>query len=183
MKSESPFQKITFSAFLFLLKLSVSHNDHEMLSSIRNTLFTESLQIEFIIRNSVVSCHPLPHSHTGLALNSAWECLGGEVLCLGSSVGTGCHWRKVGPRFGSSLKGQAQERTELWHQWPKLDNRLLQPIRAWQPHEWPGPWAVLVPPTVQLETQTFLLGLSRDSGQNGSCWPCPYHCHIVMAVS
>lgn len=72
MKSGSPFQKITFSAFLFLLKLSVSHNDHEMLSSIRNTLFTESLQIEFITRNSVVSCHPLPHGHTGLALNSAW---------------------------------------------------------------------------------------------------------------
>lgn len=67
MKSGSPFQKITFSAFLFLLKLSVSHNDHEMLSSIRNTLFTESLQIEFITRNSGVSCHPLPHSHTGLA--------------------------------------------------------------------------------------------------------------------
>lgn len=104
MKSESPFQKITFSAFLFLLKLSVSHNDHEMLSSIRNTLFTETLQIEFITRNSVVSCRPLPHSHTGLALNSAWLCPRGRALCSGSSVGTGCHCRKVGPRLGSSLR-------------------------------------------------------------------------------
>lgn len=33
-----------------------------------------------------------------------------------------------------------------------------------------------------LQTQ-FLLGLSRDHGQNGSCWPSLYHCHIVVAVS
>lgn len=112
MKSESPFQKMTFSAFLFLLKLSVSHNDHEMLSFIRNTLFTESLQIDFITRNSVVSCHPMPRSQTGLALNSACECLRGQVLRSGSSGGTGRHWKEVGPWFGSSLKGQAQEKAE-----------------------------------------------------------------------
>lgn len=82
MKSESPFQKMTFSAFLFLLKLSVSHNDHEMLSFIRNTLFTESLQIGFITKSSVVSCHPLPSSQTGLALNSTCWCLAGHAFSL-----------------------------------------------------------------------------------------------------
>jgi len=99
---------MTFSAFLFLLKLSVSHNDHEMLSFIRNTLFTESLQIDFITKNSVVSCHPLPYS---LALNSACEYLRGQALCYGIAGRTGCCWKEVGAWFGSSLKGQARENT------------------------------------------------------------------------
>lgn len=104
MKSKSPFQKITFSAFLFLLKLSVSHNDHEMLSFIRNTLFTGSLQIDFITKNSVVSCHPLPCSQAGLALNSACEDLRGQGLRSASLVGTGRHGKEVGPWFGARLK-------------------------------------------------------------------------------
>lgn len=158
MKSESPFQKITFSAFLFLLKLSVSHNDHEMLSSIRNTLFTESLQIEFITRNSVVSCHPLPRSHTGLALNSAWLCPRGRALCSGSSAGAGCHCRKVGPRFGSSLRREQSSGQ-------KLDNGLLQPSCVWEPRVWPGPWAA--PGACSVPAGNTNLSVRPEQGQ----WP------------
>lgn len=103
MKSESPFQKMTFSAFLFLLKLSVSHNDHEMLSFIRNTLFTESLQIDFITKNSVVSCHPPPRAQSGLALNSACECLRGGRFCARGS--------------GPAVAGRRRHGFDL--QWPK----------------------------------------------------------------
>lgn len=157
MKSESPFQKMTFSAFLFLLKLSVSHNDHEMLSFIRNTLFTESLQIDFITRNSVVSCHPMPCSQTGLALNSACEYLRGQVLCSGSSGGTGCRWKEVGPWFGLFPASKARlRRKELWPWVAKsqlmgtcnlaaCDFRrdVVNRAGVCEPRAWPGPEAGL----------------------------------------
>lgn len=188
---------MTFSAFLFLLKLSVSHNDHEMLSFIRNTLFTESLQIDFITKNSVVSCHPLPYSQTGLALNSVCEYLRGQVLCSGGSVGTGRCWKEVGPWFGSSLKGLAQEKTHLWpwaaRSWLMgTSNPAVRDSRSdvmswhWCSGASRATWSLgksRCLQMLQLEMQTFLLGLSGDHGQGGSCWPSPCQCHTGVAMS
>lgn len=88
--------------------------------SVRNTLFTESLQIDFITKNSVVSCHPLPSSQTGLALNSACGYLRGQVLCSDGSVRTDRRWKETEISFFSYFcdgmlqqKGRTLQRCHL----------------------------------------------------------------------